>query len=453
MSVVNNNVYDHNVMLIEQLMDQAEMDYFIQEALLISEGENSISNIEVIREGFIDKIKDGITKFFGFIKKMWGKFLEAMSTLINTDKAYLEKYKDIILKKKPKDYDYEMYDYTGSGGLQRLLNSSIPDFDINDKTLQGDKDDDTDEFVKAHFAFLLNGGAKPPYNVRELAYTSFRGGTSEKTINAKQLNMTDIYNYCHDYIKLKDAIAKDVKAVETSCVKVLDEIDKAARNNDIKRESVNIFESDQYYSTVYNTFVNELFNRKPKNNPGAATPQSQASSGGTAAQPSNNTGAATPQASSGNNNDGDKVEGKNPGGDRVEPNNNNNANPNDKNSDIYKQNSSNNPNSNDFNAKDAAQENDTAKDLSRRARKYFRVCGDFIGAKQTIAEEIYKTYMKIIKAHVRDYVGTDKAADTKGKDVASDMTNTKTEEPKQTNNAAAVKDAGDKAQADGQNKK
>ena len=86
MSVVNNNVYDHNVMLIEQLMDQAEMDYFIQEALLISEGENSISNIEVIREGFIDKIKDGITKFFGFIKKMWGKFLEAMSTLINTDK-------------------------------------------------------------------------------------------------------------------------------------------------------------------------------------------------------------------------------------------------------------------------------------------------------------------------------------------------------------------------------
>ena len=74
--------------------------------------ESDYSNIRAINEAKLgDKIKTRWQKFVAFIKNMFAKFIESMTNILYNEKDYLEKYKDIILKKKPKE-DME-YSYTG----------------------------------------------------------------------------------------------------------------------------------------------------------------------------------------------------------------------------------------------------------------------------------------------------------------------------------------------------
>lgn len=364
----------YQLFLAEQMSEQSELEMFIDECLLISEGNNTVSNIDIIHESFIDKIKESIKKFLQAIANMWHKFTESMDTLLKTDRAYLEKYKNIILKKNPIECEYNMYRY--DQGLPILLRSEVPTLNLNnmDEELA---DDET--FLRKHFATFIQG-AKTPYNIGDLARAKFRGGNGQEVnIKSTQLNMTDLYNYCYDYKKLQDLISKDIKNIQDVAGAIMVKIDKMVREGQIKNESVSIFESSQYLSTVYNTFINE------------ATP-------GTRVKPE------------GSNNNDNKTQQNKP-------------------SQAY----------NKVQDSDKNQEvniEKTAKELNAKANRYLRICGNFLGAKQSIAEEIYKAYMSIIKAHVRDFVGKkSEVGDNKPADAASNYNkNSKEDEKKEGNN-------------------
>lgn len=356
----------YQLFLAEQMYEQSELEMFIDECVLISEGTNTLTNIDIIHESFVDKIKESIKKFLQAIANMWYKFTETMNTLLKTDRAYLEKYKDIILKKNPIDCEYTMYKY--DQGLPILLKSEVPVLNLNnmDNELV---DDET--FLRKHFSQFIQG-AKTPYNIGDLARAKFRGGNGQEVnIKSTQLNMTDLYNYCYDYKKLQDLIQKDIKNIQDSAGGIIVKIDKMVRDGQIKNEAAAIFESAQYLSTVYDTFVNE------------ATP-------GTRVKPedSNNNG------NNNNNNDNKPVQNK--------PSQAYNKAQNiDKNQEINVE--------------------KTAKELTAKANRYLKICGEFLGAKQSIAEEIYKAYMSIIKAHVRDFVG--KKSDSKDNKPIDSATN------------------------------
>lgn len=356
----------YQLFLAEQMYEQSELEMFIDECVLISEGTNTLTNIDIIHESFVDKIKESIKKLLQAIANMWHKFTEAMNTLLKTDRAYLEKYKDIILKKNPIDCEYTMYRY--DQGLPILLKSEVPVLNLNN--MDTDLVDD-ETFLRKHFATFIQG-AKTPYNIGDLARAKFRGGNGQEVnIKSTQLNMTDLYNYCYDYKKFQDLIEKDIKNIQNAAGGIIIRIDKMVRDGQIKNEAAALFESAQYLSTVYDTFVNE------------ATP-------GTRVKPedSNNNG------NNNNNNDNKPVQNK--------PSQAYNKAQNiDKNQEINVE--------------------KTAKELTAKANRYLKICGEFLGAKQSIAEEIYKAYMSIIKAHVRDFVG--KKSDSKDNKPIDSATN------------------------------
>lgn len=360
---MNTHNLSYQLFLAEQMSEQSELEMFINECILISEGTNTLTNIDIIHESFVDKVKESIKKFLQAIANMWHKFTESMNTLLKTDRAYLEKYKDIILKKNPIDCEYTMYKY--DQGLPILLKSEVPTLNLNNMDTEL-VDDET--FLRKHFAIFIQG-AKTPYNIGDLARAKFRGGNGQEVnIKSTQLNMTDLYNYCYDYKKFQDLIQKDIKNIQDSAGSIIVKIDKMVREGQIKNEAAALFESAQYLSTVYDTFVNE------------ATP-------GTRVKPED--------SNNNNNNSSDKpVQNK--------PSQAYNKTQNiDKNQEINVE--------------------KTAKELTAKANRYLKICGEFLGAKQSIAEEIYKAYMSIIKAHVRDFVG--KKSDSKDNKPSDSATN------------------------------
>lgn len=373
----------YEMFLAEQMLEQAKMKSFISECLLISEGTNSINNMELIQESFADKLKEVIMKIVNGIATMWKKFIETMSTLVKRDKAYLEKYKDTILKKKPIDCDYTMYDYFT--GQKVLLNSPVPNFNF-----QSMKDDleTSDKFTEKHFANFIQG-QKSPYNLEDLAKAKFRGGGQEKTFHSSKINMTDMYNYCHEYDKLKDYIQKDINNIQKAATDASDMVDKMAREGQIQKEG-GLFDKKQYFSVVYEQYITET--EKPSQ-PAPNSGDNNASPGGVKiSKPENN-----------NSNDNNSNE-----------NNNNNSTQTSNPAEAYKKNTG------ESNSEVSSDEK-SAQDVINRINNYLKVCGGFLGAKQTVAEEIYKAYMSIIKAHIRDSLNKGKNDGNKVADVGTNQ--------------------------------
>ena len=82
----------------------------------------------VMLESVGDKVKSKWNKLVEFVKTMVSKFMESITNILLNEKDYLEKYKDIILKKPPKS-DMK-YSYTGDYkiGIDRLINTELPLF-------------------------------------------------------------------------------------------------------------------------------------------------------------------------------------------------------------------------------------------------------------------------------------------------------------------------------------
>lgn len=367
----------YQLFLAEQYAEQAELEMYINESILISEGNNTFNNIDIIHESFVDKVKEAIKKFLQAIANMWNKFKESMDTLLKTDKAYLEKYKDIILKKQPIESTYSIHDYfdsKGKGqGTKLLLNSPIPMINLNNMDSELESEE---KFLSVHFQKFIQG-AKAPYKLSDLAKAKFRGNDGEEIeYEARRLNMTDLYNYCYNYKKLDDLIEKDIQNLQKTTGDILMRIDKMVRDGAIKNESALLYGEKQYLSSVYESYIHE----------------------------------ATPTRTIGNNNQ----QGDNKSTDNNQQNNKE-TNP----AQAYKKTEKGDSNQ-ELNAEK------TAKELSEKAKLYLKICGEFLGAKQSVAEETYKAYMSIIKTHVRDYVGKkDDKNDNKPKDIASNQNTNK----------------------------
>ena len=77
-----------------------------------------------------DKVKGAWNKFITFIKTLYGKFMESMTNILVDEKKYLEKYKDIILGKRPKDIEFSYYG-NFEEGIKRIINTEVPVFNYN----------------------------------------------------------------------------------------------------------------------------------------------------------------------------------------------------------------------------------------------------------------------------------------------------------------------------------
>ena len=370
--------YAYSCYLAEQDKGRAELDRYMNECLLIAEGKNNLDNISILNESIGDKFKAGIARIIEILSRLWGKFLETMNTIFLKDKDYLEKYKDVILKKKPAvEYEYTLYNYMD--GQKKLLSTPVPNFNYNSMK---DELNDAKKFDANHFSNVVVH-ANGDYKLEDLAKTIFRGGDTEVTKKSSALNMTDLWNFCYSYnTKIKDAIAKDSKNISLAGNEAMNQINKLEREGKIKSESV--LSKGKYYSVVYERYITEgdapTTTKEPEEKKSNGVEIKRVDGGDVNKTENKTNGVQT--------NPGKAYQG--PTGDK------------------------------DTNIGQDQVQGESAEQVTNRIKIYLNSCGAITTAKMQVSEEAYKAYMTIIKTHVRDLVGV-KDSESKPADVANNQ--------------------------------
>lgn len=371
----NGGSYMHDALYesyIESKIDsENRLAYALKENMVISEAD--YSNIRALQEAkLIDKVKSTWKRFIAFIKGLVSRFMESMSNILLDEKEYLEKYKDIILKKKPKE-DLE-YSYTGNykKGIDRLINTEVPLFDYYKykKSLEAEGEGALVEAIMQGKPFNYDDGETLSEQFKSY-FLALEDGQQEGKFS--NLNMTDLYNFCYNFNKIKGIVDKDIDRLESSTRAIESAINKElnAAGNDAAGDKVEGTETNTTTKTEESAVLKEAdgeakstglkIEDKPSSDPSSKM-QSTQNRDSEAEKDSATAGAAV--------------------------------------------------------AKSSGKE---ADDISKAANKWIEVCRPLIAAKLTACQQIAKDYMAIIRAHVRSYGGSDKKSKEgdKGKDTGS----------------------------------
>lgn len=241
---------------------QQRVNRMIEESLILTDDQMAISEkvdkLLIFNEGFGDKIKDGWEKFKAFINKIWNKFLEFISRTINSDKNYLEKYKEIILKREYKANDVEVDDdyHTGVTHI-----STFQIWSPNVEEIKQIPDGDSDEEIKAVQRLVMKPYAeKSNEDFKDFCLTYFKGGTGQSvTMDKGRIRMENLFDYCYNFDKIRRSIEKNRgimdKAGNAFIELAKQENAKAAQQNqgDGNPDTTTVASSTQQASTASDT--------------------------------------------------------------------------------------------------------------------------------------------------------------------------------------------------------
>lgn len=363
----------------------------------------------VMLESVGDKVKSKWNNLVEFVKTMVSKFMESITNILLNEKDYLEKYKDIILKKPPKS-DMK-YSYTGDYkiGIDRLINTELPLFNYGAMAESLKKEGDypvIQEIILKDKAFTYDADKSVASNFKDYFIAADKG-TSSGTFD--QLKMVDLYNFCMNFKKMEDVVKKDQTRLNNSSSAIqaamADEIRKAkAAATDAKNKPV---ENPQDGGDTQNTAkspikVSNDKNKSMKISTGAKQQQQQTSGGQQDNNNKQNVDASAIYSVNGLSSFSEKVDVTN--SDAT------------KSMSTYSDENKKNDNA-EANAKGAAgeltkdgkpvTEEDAIKEVDALVSKWTNICRNLIGAKLTAVETIAKDYMTIIRNHVRSYGGQD----------------------------------------------
>lgn len=396
--------------LVETIKQQEEMERYISEALIISSGDNVNARLSSLNEAAGAKVKELWEKFVAFIKRVSAKFMENLNKILDTDADYLKQYEKII-KNKPFKLNVSYKDYR----LDRIASTQIPLF--NYSSLQSKLESKSvfmhsiiNDFGEKDNADDLSGWCK--------AY--FCNG-SEEEIAIKNINMTDLYNYC---VEFKSKTIPNIKKDENN-------INQSASNaNTLIVNSIRTQENQQQQSQT----------QQPQTQQGQSQPQNN-----TQNQTQNNQQAQHNSANLfGSNNPYSSLLNKVLGEAKIEA------------ADAPTNGAPNTPDgqkfsSNASNATGEAENKDTAaaatssngglteEKISDIISIYSSVCQSVFTAKLTIAHSAYKDFMQVIRAHVKMYVGDDSTPNQTAKAATNYNQNQNNNQAQQQNQQPAKK--------------
>ena len=224
--------------LFEQERNTNKLNAFISECLCIAEGGNIYEGIKAINEGISDKAESAWDKVMDFLRRMWGKFVENMTRLFNSNGYYLEKYKDIILK-KPLKFTEKITMPNYFNGIKNIVGVKIPQITVQslDRVPLNTEDKTGMDNLRTDFMNAWRNG-KPSDNpegkeFKAWAVDYFKGlGKGEVDFTASQINMTDMYNFCHDTKNITSTLEKDKSAIERASKEFADEVKNAMSKAD-----------------------------------------------------------------------------------------------------------------------------------------------------------------------------------------------------------------------------
>ena len=385
--------YSYEMFLVEEAINRANIFNYLDAHVALESGD--IAAISYVCESAIDSIKAGISKIIDAIKRLWNKFLERVGEFITSDKAYFEKYRDVINKHPFKPHELEdYYEFDIDGITSKFTTNSINIGTGFDELIKIEKEDDVKEFFMKTYLPSLNSSN----TIKEEIETALKG--EPKTVKMDSLNKANIFNFCANYDKttlpnLKNEIAK-MNAIEnlakdkiSKALQGLEQIqkDKAADKEklnsgeaqpkdtpdmdakhkasidalkaDVSEEPKDKKEQSVNASYMFNgsfNYVNEMKAKSLEKSESSPSTGSNLDSTDRA-----NVGAAVGKHI-GSSSDADIEDSKNK----------------------YQ----------------AIQKNST---------KFFTCCGEMLSAKMTVAMAAYKQCRQILRVHVRDYVANEAA--------------------------------------------
>lgn len=406
--------WDYANYLIEMDNLDRHMSRSIQEALILSEGVDVVNRFDVLQEGIVDSIKNAWNGLVRTIKNLFAKMINGVNSKFADVQKYLTDYKEFILNRPYKLEGVRMKNYQP----KRIVAVHLEQFQFDNMKQMAD-----DTAYMKHYISTYNGDGK---DIGTWAKAYFCGGSEDLT-DVTTLNMTDLYNFCMDWEnKTKKELTADQSAVIKSADAVRNLIAQAeinAKNEQIAKEKAEKEKQGQTvkqlnktvqpavqgaesqdgeiesgkqsdvsssfrYSDLYNGIIS--ISEAPEIPPQKSSSSSSGGSG-------NGTAPTTPSAAA-------AKFSSNVGG---------------------------------VNGKAETQDTATAaynngktyEEVQKAVDIYKNVTGGIAAAKITVCEDMFNDYFAIIKAHVKMYVGDDKAEKTQTQ-VATDYRSLGLPDPK-----------------------
>lgn len=390
----------YSTYMIECVVESEKLRGFANLLIGVHEGA-SVERLEFIQEGVTDKLQNIWDKFKGFLNKVWEKFKNYMFRLVDNDTEYLERYKDIILNRKPNDFTFNMPNY--KEGLKRMQTVMI-------KPFATEKNNVTQDEANTH---AYKKSLIPGYNAdddwNKYCATYFEGGEDSIQYNLQDMNMTELYNYCHDW---KSSILPSITRDQTTLQNNVNEIEKEINSlktaqpqqgsqpqpddQKVHTSSTSMLgpELRAYGEMVVNSFANRVFNEAIT---AAGSNGSGSSSSGDSATQTRPSGAVTKGNSSATGSSSGKVKSiSSMTGEKDQQTHLGNKTT----GEIQKDNKG--------QIKTGADTGHTSAqvdELSKKLTGYNLACSGILTGKFTAAQNMYKDYMTLIKRHVGEQVG------------------------------------------------
>ena len=363
---------------------------------------------QVFVEGAISKTKGLLHRIGEFIKKIWGKFKNAMAGLFQNDQKYLAANENTIKNVQPKSarleqwYKYDRTRIAGEAGILNTLNQNMNKL-LSPHTLMGSnpsapgspdisKCGDVKSGMANTFVTYFKQCDNPKENnTKDKFRTYFRG--YPLTINSNtitQKERTDMYDYCFNFKQgVQDVLQKDIDTIEEmrsdadqAMAQFMQSIDQNEANVKAEKEKAEQQQQNDTQQTGDKT-VTQVKSKEESTDMASVIDQYFSE--------------FTPVATQDNSPDNGNMQGTTAanavtGSDKVDNINKANTTANQT---IAK---GSNPN--------ATKEN--AQVVERYVANVFGIARDYLAVKLSMAQNAYQQYMQFFRWHVGQYAGTDK---------------------------------------------
>lgn len=372
---MENRNLEYVLFLAERSIEDAKNYAYIQECIVLAEGTNVVTRLNAINEGVVDKAKIAWQKIKEWVKNVWAKFTEKFNKLAMSDAEYLKKYRDVIFNKKPVDATYTMLNYPEA--IVRCTKVKVPKLNyaqMKDKL----EPNNPGGFLKTIIP-EYDGKGEPSDYIK----TYFKGGTDEpESIHVSKLKFADMYDFCVDYKKIHTVIENDKKTLEASYDEAIRAINALERTTEAPptagaatpNESAidKFFAQAEAFSRVYGEYITEEELR-------TVTDKGQAQQAA----------AKTPSGSN------DQKASANMSSQTQEDKNDNRT---------GEQRKSDTQSAVKTDDQGKVKQTD-ADDAIEKINVYNTITTNIMSAKLSTVEGAQKTYMKILRTHIKDHVG------------------------------------------------
>lgn len=372
--------------LIDESFNQYMMGKYIEEAIMWTSNNMSYDKLKSLNEDVKTKVKDRLKKIWETIKEKLREAVNRIKNFASSRQKFLENNEDVIKKKVVKyQEEFDLYPY--ADGIKRIGNSRIVEYNF-EKVKNFDLEDYSKSVLHDYFKLDLESDKE---DLKDKCIDYFRGGNTTKTYTNKQINMSDMYDFCINYkTKITDVLESDERKIDTTYEKAISQLSKV-KIEDSPSNEFYLFQNEPVKSYFFNEYMVPMDEAAP--NPNQPNPQ-------TKPQPNQ---PATPgeREKDGTNNTPVRKASQHMADNKMD-------------------------NANTQHAKDGEMEKEVDNNqekydqLSEKIETWCTTATSILSAKKTVCEEIYNTYMKIIEKHVKSYTGQspdDKEGNTSAKNV------------------------------------